>query len=214
MKTKELNKFNALIAALEKQAGADIFTFYDLETYDFYIFNEYTVIKLYPAYYQAIQNTRASLPGVDDLIAAAKNGGGYSYRVTDKNPAAFIKLSDNTINAVKNLAVYDHDETTDTKICDNDIFNDWDYKKHYFINSDYVIAVNDNIHNAIMQLYKTMDIYPYFYSTTDIRPVTYSAPGIELSILPIRIGQYDKIPQALKLIYKFQTLTTKKAVMI
>ena len=67
MKTKELNKFNALIAVLEKQAMTDLFSFYDLETYDFYIFNEYSVIKLYPAYYQAIQNTRPSLPGVDDL---------------------------------------------------------------------------------------------------------------------------------------------------
>lgn len=214
MKTKELNKFNALIAALEKQAAHNVFTFYDLETYDFYVFNEYSVIKLYPAYCQAIQNTRPSLPGVDDLILAAKNGGGYVYRVDDKSPAAFIKLSDDTTKAVKNLAVYEHEETTDTNIQDNNIFNEHEYKKHYFINSNYVIAVNAAIHNAVMNLYKTMDVYPYFYSTTDIRPVVYSVPGIEVAILPIRLNQADKIPQALKSIYQFQTLTTKKAVMI
>ena len=214
MKTKELNKFNALIAVLEKQAADNVFTFYDIETYDFYVFNEYSVVKLYPAYYQAIQNTRPSLPGVDDLITAAKNGGGYVYRVDDKSPAAFIKLSDDTIKAVKNIAVYDHEETTDTNIQDNNIFNDHEYKKHYFVNSDYVIAVNAAVHNAIMQLYKTLDVYPYFYSTTDVCPIVYSVPGVEMAILPIRLNQADKIPQALKTIYKFQVLIAQKPVII
>ena len=125
-----------------------------------------------------------------------------------------MKLSDGTIKAVTNIAVYDHEETTDTNISDNNIFNDYEYKKHYFINSDCVIAVNAAVHNAVMQLYKTLDTYPYFYSTTDVRPVIYSVPGIEAAILPIRLNQADKIPQALKSIYKFQVLTAQKPIMI
>lgn len=189
MKKATINKILSLVATMEKQGRGNVTVKAELKadyngtwdkynSYDVIIFNSYTVLRIDARYYRAIENRRKTLPPMASLEGLTRK------------------------KIIDGLFVREHGETTDTNISVNDVTSN-DLPTHYIINSDYVIAVNNDIHNALMKMYDAIGDKPQLYSTTDINAVVYSLVGIEAAVLPIRINQNDKLPTAIKSIFTF-----------
>lgn len=187
--------FDKLINAIEKQASSNVFTAYirdDTLSEYIYIFNEYAIIRLDASYYKNIQGKKAYLPPIDELMQLWETNNGITYRKRGKH-LDIISMDRYIEYFNKYFNLSDKIDTFDANISYNNIFDNGTLPKHYFYNTDAIIAVNADIHDAIMQACYNIDYLPYCYGTTNIQPIIYCGLGLQAAVLPIRIDSTDSI---------------------
>lgn len=186
--------FDKLFALLAREAKNAAITFYMDNDSTIYIYNPYRIMKLsgntYANYVDGVKNW---IPELSELLQYRGSCARVYY------PG--IKQT-KTIQITGGVLDYIHMQTAAVPAVDTNIItHSRELYRRYIATDQNIIAVDDNMHKTIIDMFQSAD-WPYtLYAAGNTDPVQYRSGTICIYVLPIMTTGNESIVRYLKSIY-------------